>query len=112
MRVESGMDGIAISQRLGRPRTRPKKLAADRGYSIPRVRDWLRARGMMPPSFLPSFMQTVSHFSPVKWGILALEGAIWRGFSPSEMFLPCGVLLGMGTVCFGLGVTVLARKDG
>lgn len=67
---------------------------------------------MMPLAFLPSFMQTVSHFSPVKWGILALEGAIWRGFSPTEMFLPCAILLGMGVTCFGLGVTILARKDG
>ena len=39
-----------------------------------------------------------------------LEGAIWRGFSPTEMVLPCVVLLGMGAVCFGLGVTILARK--
>ena len=42
------MDGIAIPQPLGRPRTRPKKLAADKGYSVPRVRDWLRARGIRP----------------------------------------------------------------
>lgn len=68
--------------------------------------------GMMPLAFLPSFMQTVSHFSPVKWGILALEGAIWRDFSPSEMVLPCAILLGMGAICFGLGVTILTRKDG
>lgn len=42
------MDGIAIPQRLGRPRKRPKKLAADKGYSVQRVRDWLRARGIKP----------------------------------------------------------------
>lgn len=40
------MDGIAIPQRIGRPRTRPKRLAADKGYSVPRVRDWLRSRGI------------------------------------------------------------------
>ena len=42
------MDGIAIPQSLGRPRTRPKKLAADKGYSVQRIRDWLRARGIKP----------------------------------------------------------------
>ena len=42
------MDGIAIPQRVGRPRKRPRKLAADKGYSMPRVRDWLRARGIKP----------------------------------------------------------------
>lgn len=38
------MDGIAMPQTIGRPRTRPKRLAADKGYSVPRVRDWLPAR--------------------------------------------------------------------
>ena len=42
------MDGIAIPQRVGRPRKRPKKLAADKGYSMSRVRDWLRAHGIKP----------------------------------------------------------------
>lgn len=46
--VESVMDGIAIPQRLGRPRTRPRRLAADKGYSVRRVRDWLRSRGIKP----------------------------------------------------------------
>lgn len=46
--VECVMDGIAIPQRIGRPRSRPKKLAADKGYSVPRVRHWLRSRGITP----------------------------------------------------------------
>ena len=49
--------------------------------------------GMMPLVFMPGFMKTISHFSPVKWSILALEGSIWRGFTLSEMLLPCAVLL-------------------
>jgi ABC-2 type transport system permease protein len=60
--------------------------------------------GMIPLFFMPAWMQVVSNVSPVKWGILALEGAIWRGFSWSEMLLPCGILLGIGTLSFGLGV--------
>lgn len=40
------MDGIAIPQRLGRPRKRPRRLAADKGYSVRRIRDWLRAHGI------------------------------------------------------------------
>lgn len=46
--VESVLDGIAIPQRVGRPRKRPKKLAADKGYSMSRVRNGLRARGIQP----------------------------------------------------------------
>lgn len=42
------MDGIAIPQPLGRPRTRPQRLAGDKGYSVRRVRDWLQAHGIKP----------------------------------------------------------------
>jgi ABC-2 type transport system permease protein len=66
--------------------------------------------GMIPLAFMPSFMATLSQASPVKWSILALEGAIWRGFSPSEMLLPCGVLLSVGTVCLALGSVRLAAS--
>jgi ABC-2 type transport system permease protein len=55
--------------------------------------------GMVPLFVMPAWMQTLSDISPVKWSILALEGAIWRGFSLSEMLLPCGVLLAFGA-CF------------
>jgi len=44
--VEAVLDGIAIPQRIGRPRRRPCRVAGDKGYSYPRVRDWLRARGI------------------------------------------------------------------
>lgn len=59
--------------------------------------------GMIPLFFLPPWVQTIGNFSPVKWGILALEGAIWRGFSTGEMLLPCGILLAVGIGGFALG---------
>jgi ABC-2 type transport system permease protein len=65
--------------------------------------------GMMPLLFLPSFMKTLSNFSPVKWSILALEGSIWRGFTPADMLLPCGILLGTGAICLAVGARMLAR---
>ncbi|HVP12735.1 MAG TPA: ABC transporter permease [Phycisphaerae bacterium] len=60
--------------------------------------------GMVPRIFMPSWMQMVSHISPVKWAIHAMEGALWRGFSPAEMAVPCAVLIGVGLACFALGV--------
>lgn len=36
------MERISIPQPLGRPRTRPDRLAGDKGYSYPRIRQWLR----------------------------------------------------------------------
>jgi ABC-2 type transport system permease protein len=59
--------------------------------------------GMIPLFVLPSWMRTVSNVSPVKWSILALEGAVWRQFSFQEMLLPCGILIAVGVVFFVIG---------
>ena len=37
------MDQVAVPQPLGRPRTRPRRLAGDKAYRGRRIRDWLRA---------------------------------------------------------------------
>jgi ABC-2 type transport system permease protein len=60
--------------------------------------------GSVPLFFMPSWLQKASYFSPMRWSVLALEGAIWRGFALREMLLPCGILIGVGVVCFALGV--------
>ena len=60
--------------------------------------------GMIPLFFMPNWLKIISHASPVKWAILGMEGAIWRGFSLTEMLLPCGILVGVGVVCFSIGV--------
>jgi ABC-2 type transport system permease protein len=52
--------------------------------------------GMVPLFAMPSWMQAAGTVSPVKWSILALEGAIWRGFSPAELAVPCAVLVAIG----------------
>jgi ABC-2 type transport system permease protein len=65
---------------------------------------------MIPLVFMPGFMKSVSHFSPVKWSILGLEGAIWRGFTLSEMLPPCGALVLTGAVCLVIGTAVLSRS--
>ncbi|MFO0967961.1 MAG: ABC transporter permease [Gemmataceae bacterium] len=66
--------------------------------------------GMVPLIFMPGWMQTASNFSPVKWGIYALEGAVWRGFGLAEMLLPAAILIGVGAVAYGLGVWKLSRE--
>lgn len=65
---------------------------------------------LIPLVAMPEWMLTMSHFIPVKWAILALEGPIWRGFSLAEMLVPCGILLAVGVLSFGLGVRILARR--
>jgi transposase len=40
------MDRPRVPQRRGRPRRRPRRLAADRAYSARRIRAWLRRHGI------------------------------------------------------------------
>jgi ABC-2 type transport system permease protein len=68
--------------------------------------------GMIPLIAMPSWMRAVSDWSAVKWGILSVEGAVWRGFSWREMAFPLGVLLAVGVAGFAIGTRVLARSDG
>lgn len=58
---------------------------------------------MVPQFILPAWMQTVSIVSPIRWAVLALEGAVWRQFTLAEMAVPCLVLVGIGVGCFVLG---------
>ena len=41
--------------------------------------------GMIPLAVMPPWIQPFSYASPVRWAIIAYEGAIWRGFSLAEM---------------------------
>lgn len=68
--------------------------------------------GMIPLFVLPAWVQQVGSFSPVKWSILAMEGAIWRGFSWAEMLSTCGILVGIGVAAFGLGAGLFRRIQG
>jgi ABC-2 type transport system permease protein len=65
--------------------------------------------GMLPVFVMPGWMQTAGSFSPLKWTIVSIEGSIWRGYTLADMLLPVSVLVGIGVVCFSIGVRVLAR---
>lgn len=65
---------------------------------------------MIPRFIMPAWMQHLSDLSPIRWGIGALEGASWRGFTIPELLPMCGVLLAIGAVCFVLGVLTMRRR--
>ncbi len=67
--------------------------------------------GLVPLMAMPNWMFKLGHISAVKWSILAMEGAIWRGFGPAEMAQPIIILLSVGVVGFGVGTYVLSRTD-
>jgi len=67
--------------------------------------------GMIPLIAMPSWMLTASDFSPFKWAIYAIEGAVWRDFSAAEL-LPALLILGsVAVVLFGIGVVVMRRRE-
>lgn len=67
--------------------------------------------GMVPLFVMPPWMVAVGNASPVKWGILAVEGAVWRDFSLAEMALPCGILVAIGVLGFAIGVRAFRWSD-
>lgn len=67
--------------------------------------------GAIPLAFMPPWLREIGHVSPVKWGILAIEGGLWRGLSVSEMLLPVGMLVGIGAGAFAVGAVVFARRE-
>jgi len=67
--------------------------------------------GMVPLFIMPTWMYKLGSFSAVKWSVLALEGAIWRGFGPSDMMLPLAVLVGMGAAGLAVGTAVLSKSE-
>lgn len=89
---------------------RTHQAVAGAGWAILLVMS-MTGGGMIPLIAMPAWMQSVSNFSLVKWGVLAVEGAIWRGFSPAEMALPLGILLTVGVIGFAVGARVLSRSE-
>ena len=82
---------------------RTERSASGAGWAILLVMSMLGG-GMVPLFVMPPWMATASNVSPVKWAVLALEGALWRGFTAAEMLLPCAILVLVGGVAFAVGV--------
>jgi ABC-2 type transport system permease protein len=66
---------------------------------------------MVPLVAMPAWLRTLGNVSPVKWGIVALEGASWRGLRPMELALPCAILIGVGLASFAAGVVRASRIE-
>jgi len=89
---------------------RTEQSVSSAGWSILLVMGMLGG-AMFPLAFMPKWMQSISHISPIKWAILSIEGAVWRGFTFGELFIPAAILLGVGGVGFAIGVILLRRMD-
>ena len=47
-RLEPLLTKVKVHQKRGRPKSRPKRLAGDKGYSSGRIRRFLKTRGIEP----------------------------------------------------------------
>jgi len=89
---------------------RTERAVAGAGWAILLVMS-MTGGGMVPLFAMPTWMYKLGSFSAVKWSVLALEGAIWRGFGPSDMMLPLAVLVGMGAAGLAVGTAVLSKSE-
>jgi ABC-2 type transport system permease protein len=65
---------------------------------------------MVPLSAMPSWLRALSDASPVKWGIVALEGATFRGLALSELLPACAVLVAIGCSCVASAAMMSSRR--
>ncbi len=66
--------------------------------------------GTIPLAFMPPFLRAASQASPFSWAILAIEGAVWRGFAFTEMLAPLGILLFIGALGLVLGKMFIQKR--
>jgi ABC-2 type transport system permease protein len=67
--------------------------------------------GTIPLAFMPEILRTASAASPFSWAILAIEGAVWRGFGMSQMVVPLSVLVSLGLAGLLLAHSTMRRSE-
>lgn len=67
--------------------------------------------GMVPVFFMPRWMQAAGSVSPVKWAIVSLEGALWRGLDWRQMAAPLGALVVVGGAGFVVATALFSRSS-
>jgi len=67
--------------------------------------------GMIPLIAMPAWMQSVSNFSLVKWAVLSVEGAVWRGFGWGELLPVLAVPVAAGLAGIAIGTRALQASD-
>ncbi len=83
---------------------------AGAGWAIMMVMS-MTGGGMVPLIAMPEWMQRISNFSLVKYAVLSIEGAVWRGFGWNEMLPVLSVLLISGFAGVAIGTRVLESRD-
>ncbi len=65
--------------------------------------------GMVPFDELPNFMKSIGEFTPIRWGVLGING-VMHTQSLSNYIRPCLALLIGGMIMGAVGSTILKRR--
>jgi ABC-2 type transport system permease protein len=66
---------------------------------------------MAPRMVMPAWLDAAGAFSPVRWGLVALEQVLWRAGTLSTWAAPCSALVLTGLAGLLLGTMVLRRSE-
>ena len=66
---------------------------------------------MVPRIAMPEWLQSVGMVSPIRWGIDAIEGPLWRGLGPADLWLSWVLLLALGAAGLVLGSRAFDRRS-
>jgi ABC-2 type transport system permease protein len=64
---------------------------------------------MVPAQFMPEWLRGAGELSPVRWGLDALETALWKGGGARALAAPCAALLAVGGAGIALAALALER---
>lgn len=59
---------------------------------------------LMPTSIMPSFLRTISQFTPHSWAMQGFQDVLVRGYGLAGILPEAGILLGFAAVFFAIGV--------
>jgi ABC-2 type transport system permease protein len=65
---------------------------------------------MAPRMIMPPWLEHAGAYSPVRWGLVALEHVLWRGGPSMAWVVPCAMLVGTGLLLVAFGSLVLRRS--
>jgi len=66
---------------------------------------------MFPLAIMPPWMKTMTDFNPVTWSVKAMETALWKEFTFSEIIPPISVPLAGGIILFGISLYLFRWED-
>lgn len=66
---------------------------------------------MVPVSLMPDSLREIGAFSPVRWGLSALEIALFRAGGTRDLMRHCAALLALGVGGVAIAAFVLRRTD-